>query len=563
MEDSVAIATSQSRFGLSESLKRDAHGAVKTAVDILGVAASMTQNVPYLGIISGALTEFLKIQDEVDIFKSDWRLAMAVAQQLKALVDRVRVQCEKLGPDEEALPEGFLEPLSELERCIVQSLVTLNACKAGSKRLRDRARAYLNRSGLAEDVRRCRSDMQSALELFNTKLHLVNAFVMHAHGKKLDAIIDQGLTVETGVPISVPPIALPSPPAIFHGRAQEVDHVVRLVLGKPPARVAILGSGGIGKTSIALAVLHHPDIEAHYGQSLFFMSCEAVLTAEGVLQELLKMFRLTSDAHSHLAPRDLLISHLRALPPTMLCMDNLETPWDADSLGVESLLADIASFSHIAVLIATRGGDRPRSVAWSQGPPLPQIEPLTLDAALETWDVICGPHDTYAEQLIKVVDLVPAKSAMKHYSQPHPVTRVQAHKPVQRMTMSEVRPAQHTSQHRIQRPELQQRAQAYQAAYAAPPSPNNFLLFSATSVEFPTQAPPATIVSPYARPSRVPSHIKGPSHSSFALPGYEKTPMSLHPYAAVSRALPDTPGSATSGDWRAWHEERGGWLIHA
>ena len=35
---------------------------MKIAVELLGVAASMTQNVPYLGIISGALTEVLKIQ---------------------------------------------------------------------------------------------------------------------------------------------------------------------------------------------------------------------------------------------------------------------------------------------------------------------------------------------------------------------------------------------------------------------------------------------------------------------------------------------------------------------
>ena len=48
--------------GLSDGLKKDAEGAVKTAVELLGVAASMTQNVPYLGIISSALTELLKIQ---------------------------------------------------------------------------------------------------------------------------------------------------------------------------------------------------------------------------------------------------------------------------------------------------------------------------------------------------------------------------------------------------------------------------------------------------------------------------------------------------------------------
>ena len=43
---------------------------MRTAVELLGVAASMTQNVPYLGIISGALTELLKIQN-VRGFRSD------------------------------------------------------------------------------------------------------------------------------------------------------------------------------------------------------------------------------------------------------------------------------------------------------------------------------------------------------------------------------------------------------------------------------------------------------------------------------------------------------------
>ena len=158
---------------------------------------------------------------------------------------------------------------------------------------------------------------------------------------------------------------------------------------------------------------------------------------------------------------------------------------------------------------------------------------------------------------------IPAKPAMKHYSQPHPITRQQARKPVQRMTITETRPAQRTSQHRVHQPQLQQRIQAYQAAYSAPASPKDFLLFSATSVEFPTHVPANNIVSPYARPSRVPSHVKGQSHSSFTLPGYEKNAMSLHPYAAVARALPDTPETATTEDWRAWHDERGGWLIHA
>jgi hypothetical protein len=47
------------RYGLKDS----ANGAVKTAVELLAVVASATQDVPYLGAISGTLTEVIKIRD--------------------------------------------------------------------------------------------------------------------------------------------------------------------------------------------------------------------------------------------------------------------------------------------------------------------------------------------------------------------------------------------------------------------------------------------------------------------------------------------------------------------
>ncbi|KZV62643.1 hypothetical protein PENSPDRAFT_692333 [Peniophora sp. CONT] len=406
MVDNGADESARTRLELSESLKNDAKGAVKTAVDILGVAASMTQSVPYLGIISGVLAELLKIEGEVSTLKSDWKAVMSVAHQIKTVIDRVRAQCEKLEAGDDALPEGFLEPLTELERCIATALEVLNACKAGSKRIKDRARVILNRTDLSANVKQCRTDMQAALDFFNTKLHIINAFAMHAQGRKLDVILSRASLAQPDPAIPLTPIALPAPPAIFHGRAQEVDHIVNLILDKPPARVTVLGSGGIGKTSIALTVLHRPEVQDRYGEARFFMSCEATSTVDGVLQGLLKMFRLAVDTQSRITPRDLLLSHLRVLPPGILCLDNLETPWDADASGVEPLLADIASLSHLALLVTTRGGDRPRGIAWTK-PFLPEITPLTLEAALDTWDAICDSHDDYSKLLVEAVDLVP------------------------------------------------------------------------------------------------------------------------------------------------------------
>ncbi|KZV59882.1 hypothetical protein PENSPDRAFT_694758 [Peniophora sp. CONT] len=406
MESEIAATPVRARLRLSDSLRQDAKGAAKTAVELLGVAASMTQNVPYLGIISGVLIELLKMQDEAENFKSDWKATMSVTQQVKSIVDRVRAQTEELGTGDDALPQGFHEPLTELERCIAKSLETLNACKAGSKRLRDRARVYINRTELSGNAKQCRIDMQAALDLFNTKLHIINTFTMQAQSKKLDMILTGGLAAPSDPDTSRVHSPLPPPPAIFHGRAQDVDHIVNLILDKPPARVAILGSGGIGKTSIALAVLHRSELEELYGDGRFFMSCEAVTSVEGILRELLTMFGLVPNAQSRSTPRALFLSHIRALPRGILCLDNLETPWDADTLGVESLLADITSLPHFALLVTTRGGDRPQRVAWTR-PFLAHITSLTFEAALETWDAICDSHDAYTERLIKAVDLVP------------------------------------------------------------------------------------------------------------------------------------------------------------
>ncbi|KAJ7253873.1 hypothetical protein C8J57DRAFT_1473713 [Mycena rebaudengoi] len=54
---------------------------------------------------------------------------------------------------------------------------------------------------------------------------------------------------------------LPASPKIFHGRESELKDVVNVLL-QNSARVAILGTGGMGKTSLATAALHNPQVEA-------------------------------------------------------------------------------------------------------------------------------------------------------------------------------------------------------------------------------------------------------------------------------------------------------------
>jgi Cdc6-like AAA superfamily ATPase len=49
---------------------------------------------------------------------------------------------------------------------------------------------------------------------------------------------------------------LPSEPQIFHGRDSELSDILKAFSSETP-RIAILGAGGMGKTSLARAVLHH------------------------------------------------------------------------------------------------------------------------------------------------------------------------------------------------------------------------------------------------------------------------------------------------------------------
>ena len=123
--------------GIPDTLKQDAWGAVKAAAEILSIAASMTQNVPYLGVVSSVLSEFLKIKSvrlhetldimliltlwqEVESYKSEWNEVMSIASQIKGVIDQVLEQCGSLTGGR-TLPPALKEPLEVLERRVMGS----------------------------------------------------------------------------------------------------------------------------------------------------------------------------------------------------------------------------------------------------------------------------------------------------------------------------------------------------------------------------------------------------------------------------------------------------------
>ncbi|KAJ7339142.1 P-loop containing nucleoside triphosphate hydrolase protein, partial [Mycena albidolilacea] len=197
---------------------------------------------------------------------------------------------------------------------------------------------------------------------------------------------------------------LPSKPKIFYGRESELEHVMKMLCKESP-RIAILGGGGMGKTSLARAVLHHPDTDAKF-EHRFFISAESAISSI----ELAALIGL----HVGLSPgKDLtksVVQYFSRKPGCLVILDNLETPWEPTQSrgGVEELLSLLADIHHVALIITMRGAERPGKVPWTH-PCLPALKPLSDQAVqqifIDITDNFYAGEDI--AQLLRLTDNMP------------------------------------------------------------------------------------------------------------------------------------------------------------
>jgi hypothetical protein len=183
-----------------------------------------------------------------------------------------------------------------------------------------------------------------------------------------------------------------------------------------------MGPGGMGKTTVARAFLHHPDIVAYFGPNIFFVSCEGISSCVTLIYAIVEAFGFSLAADSGDIFHNFTSIFKSYTSPAILCLDNFETTWESeDSQKMSSLLEHLASFSTTSMLITMRGMEVPATdqIHWEN---ISVLNVLSHEAAEKAFIAVARDdnlkNDPDLGTLLKVLDYVPLAITLlaKRYS---------------------------------------------------------------------------------------------------------------------------------------------------
>ncbi|KIM34775.1 hypothetical protein M413DRAFT_33026 [Hebeloma cylindrosporum] len=263
-----------------------------------------------------------------------------------------------------------------------------------------------------EKVEDCMNRLSTAIRKFTLAKGLHDSMTLdkiEARTRKEDEKIhDNSLRSKTSDALARQ--TMPMKPEIFHGRDDVVNEIAQLLLQEETARVCILGPGGMGKTSVALAVVDLPSIKERFpSENIIWVPCINATSATLFLEILYTQLQIVGDNQARTLEK--IIAELDdSKQRRLILLDNLETPWnalDGKQQQVADILRRLAMLSHIAILATMRGQYAPcdKAIKWQSK----TIESTDEAACLRIYyDINPGSeNDPYVARLLAALGHMP------------------------------------------------------------------------------------------------------------------------------------------------------------
>jgi tetratricopeptide (TPR) repeat protein len=159
-------------------------------------------------------------------------------------------------------------------------------------------------------------------------------------------------------------------PDLCIGRDDVVSQIIKCLNGNTSVAVAVLGPPGIGKTTVARQVASDNELVKGFGLRRWYVGLETAISSEQMEMQIAEVIGLRPPTNSF----NHVLAQL-ARKRSLIVLDNLETPWEAEPSKVHENIRRLLSVPSINILACIRGNVAPPLGSWT----LPPIILLPLE----------------------------------------------------------------------------------------------------------------------------------------------------------------------------------------